>query len=76
MAIAARLAASSSVSVALVEAGGYYKNLNSLSVILGFAAIQATGTDLTDTDLVDWGFVTTPQAVRLLNSIRKWTSCS
>lgn len=62
LAIAARLAANFSVSVALVEAGGYYEILNSLTIIPCFEAIQATGTDPTDTDLIDWGFVTTPQA--------------
>ncbi|KAF2497648.1 alcohol oxidase, partial [Lophium mytilinum] len=60
--LAARLAANSSISVAVVEAGGSYETLNPLSIIPGFAAIQATGTDPSDTDLIDWGFVTTPQA--------------
>ncbi|KAF2803922.1 alcohol oxidase [Mytilinidion resinicola] len=60
--LAARLAANSSILVAVVEAGGSYETLNPLSDIPGFAAIQATGTDPSDTDVIDWGFVTTPQA--------------
>jgi len=62
--IASRLAANSSISVAVIEAGGLYETDNPPSIIPGFAAIQSTGSDPTDLNpLIDWDFVTTPQPV-------------
>lgn len=66
LAIAARLAEIPGATVAVVEAGGFYEQDNGNgSTIPGVAGIQYLGTDPTDTQpLIDWGFVTTPQAVR------------
>jgi len=64
LAIASRLAANSSISVAVVEAGGTYEIDNPASIIPGLAGIQATGSDTTDLNpLIDWDFITTPQPV-------------
>lgn len=62
--MAARLAEDSSVSVAVIEAGGFYEVDNgNISVIPAEAATFA-GTDPSDTNpLVDWGFITEPQKV-------------
>ena len=62
--IASRLAAEPSISVAVIEAGGFYEaDDGNVSVVPGYCTVYA-GTDPTDTNpLVDWGFVTVPQAV-------------
>lgn len=61
--IASRLAAERSISVAVIEAGGFYEADGNLSVVPGYCTFHA-GTDPADTDPnVDWGFVTLPQAV-------------
>jgi choline dehydrogenase len=67
--VAARLAENPSLSIAVVEAGGFYELDNgNLSVVPALAVFFA-GTDPKDTQpLVDWGFVTTPQAVSTWNS--------
>lgn len=64
-AIAARLAEQSNVTVAVVEAGGFYEMDNGNgSVIPGMAFTQATGSSPLQTQpLIDWGFDTVPQAV-------------
>lgn len=81
LAIAARLAEDENVSVAVVEAGGYYQmdngngryvplsystaqdRTNGYSVIPGLATTQFVGASPEDTQpLIDWGFVSTPQA--------------
>jgi len=63
LAIASRLAAERSISVAVIEAGGFYAVDGNLSVVPGYCTFHA-GTDPADTDPnVDWGFVTLPQAV-------------
>jgi choline dehydrogenase len=67
--IAARLAANSSISVAVVEAGGSYEILNPLSIIPGYAAAAQVGTDPSETNLIDWGFMTAPQAVWRANTL-------
>lgn len=63
--IAATLANDPSISVAVIEAGGFYEVDNgNISVIPGDATFFS-GTSPSDTQpLVDWGFVTVPQAVR------------
>lgn len=66
--IATRLAENPFLSVAVVEAGGFYEVDNgNLSIIPG-QAIYFAGTDPKDFQpLIDWGFNTVPQAV-FLNS--------
>ncbi|KAL3471574.1 hypothetical protein BJX99DRAFT_266623 [Aspergillus californicus] len=60
LAIAARLAENSGITVAVVEAGGPYE-LDIMSVIPGFAAAANTGTDLSDDSmLIDWNFDALP----------------
>ena len=61
--IAARLAENKNLRVAIVEAGGYYEQtVGNLSTVPGYAAYNV-GTDINDTNAIDWGFVTEPQAV-------------
>ncbi|KAL2842465.1 hypothetical protein BJX68DRAFT_278367 [Aspergillus pseudodeflectus] len=62
LAIAARLAENSGVSVAVVEAGGYYEMEGGfMSVIPGFAAAAGTGTSPLDSlMMIDWNFNTLP----------------
>ena len=64
--VASRLAENPSLSVAVIEAGGFYEaDDGNTSVVPGYAITYA-GTDPKDTNpLVDWGFVTVPQAVRV-----------
>lgn len=62
--IAARLTQNTSLSVAVVEAGGYYEEtVGNISTVPAYAAFNV-GTDPTDTNAIDWGFVTEPQPVR------------
>jgi len=63
--IATRLAQNGTFSVAVIEAGSFYELTNGNgSVIPGSSITQYTGTDPTDRSaLIDWNFVTTPQAV-------------
>ncbi|KAL9000157.1 MAG: hypothetical protein Q9188_005733 [Gyalolechia gomerana] len=61
--IASRLAADSSISVAVIEAGGFYEAEGNTSVVPGYCTVYA-GTDPTDTNpSIDWNFLTVPQAV-------------
>ena len=62
--IASRLAESHALSVAVIEAGGFYEaDSGNISVVPGYSTFYA-GTDPKDTDpKIDWNFVTTPQAV-------------
>lgn len=65
LAIAARLAANSSISVAVIEAGGDYEVEFAALAIPGSAALLATGGDPTDVNpIIDWGFNTEKMAVR------------
>ncbi|KAL8817171.1 MAG: hypothetical protein Q9223_003954 [Gallowayella weberi] len=63
--IASRLAANPQLSVAVIEAGGFYEIDNGNgSVIPALAPVQHVGPSPDDTQpLIDWSFVTTPQAV-------------
>ena len=67
LAIAARLAEEPSLSIAVVEAGGFYEQDNGNgSVIPALSFTQYVGWDPSDTQpLIDWGFVTTPQLVSI-----------
>ncbi|KAI9785088.1 MAG: hypothetical protein M1816_000499, partial [Peltula sp. TS41687] len=61
--IAARLAEDPSTSVAVIEAGGFYENVENSRLSIPANDVSWIGKDPTDTNpLVDWGFVTTPQA--------------
>ena len=64
--IATRLAEDPNVSVAVVEAGGFYEIDNgNRSVVPGYANFF-TGSDPKNYNpLVDWGFSTVPQTVRI-----------
>lgn len=70
--IATRLAEDRSLSVAVVEAGGFYEIDNgNLSIIPGQTG-WFTGSDPKDFQpLVDWGFSTEPQAVSLDSAVRR-----
>ncbi|KAL4784153.1 hypothetical protein BJX76DRAFT_233212 [Aspergillus varians] len=61
LAIAARLAEDPSVSVAVVEAGGYYEvESGEISIIPGSAGAANTGTDPSDVSPIDWNFISEP----------------
>ena len=62
--IAARLAEDLSLTVAVIEAGGFYEVDNGDLSVIPARAVFGSGSDPKDFQpLVDWGFVTTPQAV-------------
>ena len=64
LAIATRLAANPSLSVAVVEAGAFYEIDNAnISVIPGDATFYSGTAPSNTQPLVDWGFNTVPQAV-------------
>lgn len=67
--IASRLAENPGLSIAVIEAGGFYEADNgNLSVVPGYCT-TFSGTDPKLTNpKVDWGFVTTPQAVSVRDS--------
>ena len=64
--IATRLASDPAVSVAVIEAGGFYEIDNgNRSTVPGYANFY-TGSDPKNYQpLVDWGFTTVPQTVRI-----------
>lgn len=71
--VAARLA--ENASVAVIEAGGFYEIGNSNLSQIPFDDVWFAGKDRTDYNpLIDWGFVTTPQAVSPLmtESFKQW----
>ncbi|KAL8935222.1 MAG: hypothetical protein Q9216_005532 [Gyalolechia sp. 2 TL-2023] len=60
--VASRLAADPSISVAVIEAGGFYEDIGNTSVVPGYCTLYA-GTDPADTNpAIDWNFLTVPQA--------------
>lgn len=61
--VASRLAENHAISVAVIEAGGFYEiDSGNISVVPGYSTFYA-GTSPNDTDSkIDWDFVTTPQA--------------
>ena len=73
--MATRLASDPNISVAVVEAGGFYEVDNgNRSVVPGYANFY-TGADPNNYQpLVDWGFVTVPQTVRIHLSCEKMKS--
>lgn len=73
--IAARLAEEPSVSVAVIEAGQFYEIDNgNLSVIPGSATFFTGSNPSNYNPLIDWGFDTTPQPVRLIPMERTTSS--
>ena len=69
--IASRLAENPSLSVAVIEAGGFYEDAGNTSIVPGYDSVYA-GTDPSATNpLVDWGFLTTPQKVRIYSPMRE-----
>jgi len=64
--LATRLAEDPSISVAVIEAGGFYELDNgNRSVVPGYANFY-TGSDPNNYQpLIDWGFSTVPQPVRV-----------
>ena len=64
--IATRLASDPAISVAVIEAGGFYEVDNgNRSIVPGYANYY-TGSDPKNYQpLIDWGFTTVPQTVRL-----------
>ena len=63
--IASRLASNSAVSVAVIEAGGFYEIDNgNRSTVPGYANFYTGADPKNYQPLVDWGFVTEPQEVR------------
>ena len=70
LALATRLSANRSQSVAVIEAGGFYEIDNSnYSTVPGYYGYY-TGADPANTQpLIDWGFVTTPQLVCLFSEM-------
>ena len=64
LAVASRLSENPNITVAVIEAGGFYEaDDGNVSVVPGYCTVYA-GTAPNDTNpLVDWGFVTTPQTV-------------
>ena len=64
LAVASRLAENPNITVAVIEAGGFYEASDgNVSVVPGYCTVYA-GTAPNDTDpLVDWGFITIPQTV-------------
>ncbi|GAB1318072.1 GMC oxidoreductase [Madurella fahalii] len=61
--LANRLSANTSISVAVVEAGSFYQITNPVLGLTPAGDILFAGADPTDTNpLVDWNFVTEPQA--------------
>lgn len=68
--IATRLAENRSLSVAVVEAGGFYEIDNGNLSIIPSQAVYFAGSDPKDFQpLVDWGFSTVPQAVCLDSAV-------
>ena len=73
--LASRLAATG-VSVAIIEAGGFYDQDNgNASQVPGYSSNYMTFNDLKPQPLlVDWGLITEPQAVSL--TVLKYKLCS
>ena len=62
--LATRLAANTSLNIAVIEAGGFYEaDAGNVSVVPGYDAFFASTSPSDLNPLIDWGFVTTPQTV-------------
>ncbi|KAL4976238.1 hypothetical protein BDW66DRAFT_159801 [Aspergillus desertorum] len=71
LAIAARLAEDPSLSVAVVEAGGYYELDGTIATVIpGLSAGANVGTAVTEYSTIDWNFVAQPLASANGRSLR------
>ena len=61
--VAAALASNSNLSIAVIEAGGFYEDAGNTSVVPAYAPVFAGTSPLDTNPLVDWGFNTIPQTV-------------
>ena len=61
--VAATLASNPNLSIAVIEAGGFYENAGNTSVVPGYAPLFAGTSPLDTNPLVDWGFNTIAQEV-------------
>lgn len=62
--VASRLAENPNITVAVIEAGGFYEaDDGNVSVVPGYCTVYAGTAPNGTNPLVDWGFVTTPQIV-------------
>jgi choline dehydrogenase len=59
--MASRLSENSSISVAVIEAGGYYEQLDPVFSTTPGLDSDGVGSDPSSTNDIDWNFVTTPQ---------------
>lgn len=77
LAMALRLSADGSNSVAVIEAGGFYEIGNGNISVIPAEGTFFAGSDPSNTQpLVDWGFVTSPQAVGRSNSTLSFLNSS
>ena len=66
--VASRLAENPKITVAVIEAGGFYEaDDGNISVVPGYCAVNAGAAPNNTGPLEDWGFVTTPQNVSYKN---------
>ena len=61
--VAATLASNPNLSIAVIEAGGFYEDAGNTSVVPSYAPLFAGTSPLDTNPLVDWGFDTIPQIV-------------
>jgi choline dehydrogenase len=60
--MANRLSANSSITVAVIEAGGYYEVLDPVYSTTPALDSSGSGSDASSTNDIDWNFETVPQA--------------
>ena len=73
LAVAYRLSQNPNVTVAVVEAGGFYETTNgNISQVPGYDTQWASSSPSPNAfnPLIDWGIVTTPQEVRLPSQLK------
>lgn len=60
--MAERLSENPAISVAVIEAGTYYQVASPLLASTPSGDVIGVGSDPSDTNLIDWNFITSPQA--------------